>query len=697
MSYTSIPIWKEAPFIRLIVPLMAGILIEWHCPLPVAVYKLIMLICFTCIILFSFLKTFTRFKKYWIGGIPINILLICLGGIITCNKDLRNSLNCITGIEQTCNTFVVTLIEPLSEKSNSFKANAAASEAIYNDTARIVEGNIVLYFQKDSALHKLAYNSRLVLFKSLQPIKNSGNPGAFDYQRYCIFQQLYYQVYLKPGDYILLPGISDKSFNQLLFKIRKEIVTILQTYIKGEKEAGLAEALLIGYKDDLDKNLVQSYSNTGVVHIIAISGLHLALIYWLLNLLLKPLKTKGRMRWIKAILIIAGLWLFSMLSGGSASVCRSALMFTLIVMGENIDRKTNIYNSLAASAFLLLCYNPYWLWDAGFQLSYIAVLSIIVFMKPVYNWFYIKNKLLDQVWKMAAISIAAQMLTTPVSIYHFQQFPNYFLITNLVAVPLSSLVVLAELALCVLSFSTLLATPAGNITSWLITIMNGFIDYINKMPFTTTSSISLSSGQLLLIYLFIFSAGIWLFQKNKTALIIALAFIVCFVIIKSYYNIKASYQEKLIVFNVPHRQAIDLIKGHHCIFIGDSMISNNIVLQNFILRPSRNKYRIREIKKLQPSPGSTTAFGIGNKHVVVIDGSIDALIYPATYNVDILILSGNANVTIGGLQKIIECKQIIFDSSNSYGKIQKWKAECKNANIAYHAVAESGAFILNLN
>src|SRR5262245_60738277 len=171
---------------------------------------------------------------------------------------------------------------------------------------------------------------------------------------------------------------------------RTKVLNILRANIKGEKELGLAEALLIGYKNDLDKTLVQSYSNTGVVHVIAISGLHLGLIYWLLSWLCKPLQRGRNFKWLRLILILTGLWLFGLLAGAQPSVIRSAVMFTCIALGQSLTRKSSTYNTLALSAFILLCINPYWLWDVGFQLLYAAVLSIVIFMQPIYNWFYFK-------------------------------------------------------------------------------------------------------------------------------------------------------------------------------------------------------------------------------------------------------------------------------------------------------------------
>ena len=241
-------------------------------------------------------------------------------------------------------------------------------------------------------------------------------------------------------------------FFSIFEKHRQVILSILRRYIDGQKEAGLAEALLIGYKDDLDKTLVQSYTNTGVVHVIAISGLHLGLIYRILLLVLKPLHTNVTLRWLEADSYIVRSMGIQFMAGAQPSILRSAVMFTFIVAGENFSKGPRS-TILALSAFFLLCYNPFWLWDVGFQLSYSAVLSIVIFMKPVYRLFYVKNKLLDYLWQLNAVTLAAQILTLPVSIYHFHQFPAHFILTNVLAVPLSSVILIGEIILCVISFA----------------------------------------------------------------------------------------------------------------------------------------------------------------------------------------------------------------------------------------------------
>ena len=287
--------------------------------------------------------------------------------------------------------------------------------------------------------------------KPIQEIRNSGNPAAFDYKRYAPFNKITHQVYLTGNDYKKLPGICIPAWKKALFTTRDFVLNAVKSNIKGDKEQGLAEAMLIGYKEDLDKSLLQSYTNTGVVHVIAVSGMHLALLYWLLNLLLQPLLKRKATKWLHPVLVLFILWAFSFVAGGAASIVRAAVMFTFITIGKQINRNASICNILAASAFCQLCHNPYWLWDVGFQLSYIAVLSIVIFYKPVYDLLFVKNKILNRVWQLAAVSIAAQVLTTPLSLYYFHQFPVYFLLGNLVVVPVSTVVLIGTLILVVVS------------------------------------------------------------------------------------------------------------------------------------------------------------------------------------------------------------------------------------------------------
>lgn len=697
MPFKPIPVWKEAPFARLIVPLILGIITQWYLQVSITV-------CLASFSVFVFLylpfqlnKSFVQFKLYWLNGIILNALLFVTGMLLIYYHDISHQPKWIGNHYKNGNTVVATLQEPLSEKERSLKALASVQYIISNDTVIPVKGSILLYFKKDSCPQLPSYGSQIIFSKPLQPIKNSGNPGAFDYRRYCAFQDIYHQAFLKPGDFAMLPQKNESIIKKFLFAAVEKTVNIFHKYIQGDKEKGLAEALLIGYKDDLDPNLVHSYTNTGVVHIIAISGMQLALIYGFLIIIFKPFSKLRATKFIKPVVIIITLWMFSLMSGASASVLRAAVMLTCIVTGEGLSKKISIYNSLAASAFLLLCYNPFWLWDVGFQLSYSAVLSIVVFMKPIYNLVYIQNKLLDFIWQLTAVTLSAQIFTTPISIFHFHQFPNYFLLTNLVAVPLSSIILFGEILLCAISFVPFFAKPFGYILYKLIWLMNSFIERMETMPSSLWNNLQINTMQTIFIYAAIISIAIWLMEKKKDYLHMGLAALLGFTILRSASFWQSSQQQQLIVYNVPQHQAIDFINGRNYLFKGDAILSEDGFLQNFHLKPSRIMHRVSEYHTLDSLECSNGIFELGSKRILIIDRGISIVPSHTKTKVDVIIISKNPSLTISGLTHVFDCSQWVFDASNSNRKISKWQKECEQLHLFSYAVVDKGAFVLNLD
>lgn len=517
MNLNSFYAWKKAPFVRLLSPLVAGILIQWYIKLSIAFWMMALLLSSLIFLLFFLLSIKKKYTWNIISGVGVILILFSLGGLLTWFQDVRNNIQWLGAHYDSSKIVKVVLQEPLVEKPRSYKAVASIMNILDTNATISVSGNIIIYFKKDSTIRdKLGYGSQLLFIKKLSPIKNRDPAGTFDYERYCLFQGITNQVYLTPRDFVALSEKDQNWFTRFIFQLQDNVLNILRTHIAGEKEKGLAEALLIGYKNDVDKTLLQSYANTGVIHVIAISGLHLGLIYWLLVQLMKLWRLKKELVFVKPIIIIICLWIFSILAGAQPSILRAAVMFTFLVVGNSFRKNMSIINSLAASAFLLLCYNPFWLWDVGFQLSYAALLSIVVFMKPIYNLMYVKNKLLDHLWQLVAVSIAAQLLTTPFSLYYFQQFPNYFLLTNVVAVPLSSLILLAEIALCAVSFSSWLAAYMGKLCHWLIRLMNDYVEYVEKLPFSIWKGIDISIPQVILLFMLVVWVWYWLAMQSKS-------------------------------------------------------------------------------------------------------------------------------------------------------------------------------------
>jgi competence protein ComEC len=694
--------WRKSPFVRLLLPFMVGIVIQWHSQIRVTTWWILLIFSLGLTISFFLIPFFQRYKLAWVSGIFISMLFFSIGAILTWYKDIHHNSRWFGNLHPGTISMVAALDEPLIEKTKSFKANAKVNYIIQDGKAIKVKGKIILYLKKDSAgqtgslSQSLAYGTQIIFETPLQEIKNSGNPGGFDYKRYSLFQGITHQVFLKPGEFGILEMKDQNPLKTFLYSVRQKVLNILRANIKGDKESGLAGALLIGYKDDLDKTLVQSYSNTGVVHVIAISGLHIGLIYWLLLQLLRPLRKRKYSRWLQPLLIITGLWLFSLLAGGQPSVLRSAVMFTCIVLGQAFSRKTSIYNTLAFSAFLILCYNPYWLWDVGFQLSYSAVLSIIIFMKPIYNWLYIKNKILDFIWKLNAVTLAAQILTLPVSIYHFHQFPDYFLLTNFIAVPLSSVILLGEILLCVLSFIPFMALLTGKLLSWLIMLMNSYVEKIEALPFSLWDGLQINIIQTILLFLFIAGVSFWLMEKRKPGLTIALVSLLGFFAIRSYSFMNAGSQKKIIVYNVPQHRAIDFIDGRSYLFYGDSDLLADDFVRNFHLRPSRISSRISSAPAINNLIVYGNYAGYKSMKILLADTAILFSIPENKQDVDLLIISKNPKLYISQINKAFNIKQVVFDGSVPAWKLNYWKKDCDSLHIPYYDVNEKGAFVMNL-
>lgn len=690
------PIWKVSPFIRLIIPLVAGITCQWYWPLTASSLWLLCAFSAFALWLFSALPLSRQYHAQWHNGLWLHTTLFAIGGLVLFYNDIRNQNLNITRQNVVGKVVLVTIEEPLSEKKQSLKTIASVQAVLFNHSIAKASGKIILYFQKDSTAQQLHYGKQLLLYKALQPIKNTGNPGCFDYQRYCTFQGISYQVYLKQGEYVALKIENENLFRKYLFSTREKIVSLLKKYIPGNKESGLAEAMLIGYKDDLDKRLVQSYSDTGAVHIIAISGLHLGLIYWLLVLLCKPLTKRKAGRIIQPILIIAGLLLFSFLAGGGPSVLRSAVMFTCVVVGTHINRKTSVYNSLAASAFLLLCYNPFWLWDAGFQLSYAAVLSLAIFYKPIYDLLFFPNKLVDIIWKSICVTLAAQILTVPVSVYHFHQFPNFFLFANLLAVPLSSLIIIGEIIICITSIFPVVAAGTGYLLHYAIYWLNSFIEQVSSLPFAITNDLQINLPQLVCLYAFIAAAAWWLFYNKKMGVSIALLAILIFTGFHINAVWIAVHQKKLIVYNIPKHSAIDVMVGKQYMFKGDSALQQDELLQKFHLQPSRSLHRVNNTNSTGKIRSINNRFNFGKFSFLLIDQPYNLNNVTPKTPVDIIILLNNPPLKIAQLASVFTCRQFVFDASNTPWKVAKWQQECTELGLSGFSVADKGAFVFNL-
>ncbi len=658
------------------------------------------MVCFlVAFLLILFIPIEIRFKLQWLQGVLLHLVIVAFAMFITWQKDSRHHANWYGHFCNDSSSLLIRINEPLIEKDRSFKVNGYVEAVINNNKMNAAKGKILVYLSKDSSQYALQYGDRILIHKPIQSIKNSGNPGAFNYERYAAFQQVFHNVYLKQQDWVMYPGKNINAFRTFIFSIQDYIIRTIKKYTSGgPNEAGIAEALLIGYKEDLDKDLVQAYSNAGVVHIIAISGLHLGLIYVMLTWIFERLPFIKRSKFIKLVLLLSCLWLFSILTGASGSVLRSAVMFTFIVIGKNYFKQSSIYNSLAGSAFLLLCYDPYFLWDVGFQLSYVALIGIVSLQQPIGRLFYSKHNWLTKIWELFSVTLAAQIATFPVCIYYFHQFPNLFFVTNLIAVPLSTVILFAEILLVALSGIELAAIYTGKLVGSMIWLMNLLITKINSLPFAVWDRIYANIYTTWALYCFIFFIAGWLINKNKRSFRMAMISLLLFTGLNVYAMVVLQQQVKMIVYNVPRYQAIDFVYRDQYCFVGDSILLKDGMLHNFHLKPARIALQLDQnpsaIKHLSKTGNCYQFF---SKKIMLIDTAIAFDPLPDKIKIDVLIISKNPFLKIAGITNAIRPSVIIFDSSNSLWKIAKWKKECLALALPCFSIPEQGAFVLNID
>lgn len=693
-------LWKRAPFLRLIIPLISGMIAGLYTQLP------FIPVCFIVFITASLLPmpVTWRFALRNVRGASLLLAVACFGLLLMQCADARRYPDWVGHHAKDTCRLIAVLQEPPVKKANSWKAEVEITALVHDEKVQPVRGRAFFYFREEPPLQ---YGDRLLVHTVLRPIKGMGNPGEFDYGRYCSYRNVFHQAFLRNSQWRQLPGTEKNWLNDRLFRAREFCLQTLRTYIPHREEYGVAQALLIGYREELDKEIVQAYTNTGVVHIIAISGLHLGLIYVTLLQLLKWMPKKRWMEVCKALLLILVLWAFSLLTGASASVLRSAVMFTTIAVGQfMISRHTNIYNTLAAAAFLLLCYNPYFLLDAGFQLSFLAVAGIILCYRPVYDWWMIKNKWLDKLWQMIAVSLAAQVFTWPVCLYYFHQFPNLFLLANIIAVPLSTILLYAEILLMCFAAWPLIAGWLGKLTGWGIMAMNVLIQWIDRIPGAVTNQIYIDLVQTICLYGMTITLCAWLLAKWKAGCYWLLGISSVFAGWLAFVRISAKQQQRIIVYNAPRLTAVECVSGQTSRLYADSL--------HLLQRQTEAAaafYRIRHSSadmplnighlhnRLNPAtsyshPGELIAFR--NKTLLRLTQPLPKRTPTHPMRINYILLSHNSKVDISRLHDFFIYDIIIFDASNAAFLIRKWKNACNELPLRCFSVPDEGAFVINL-
>ena len=567
----------------------------------------------------------------------------------------------------------------------------------HDATWRMGSGHILLSYNKETYPQPFRYGDVLLIQGQPADVQGAMNPGEFDYKRYLRFKNIHGRHVIREHAIQLVESRPSNQILAMAFEMRTWASRKIREAIHSPQERAIASALVLGVTDELDNDLMNAYSATGAMHVLSVSGLHVGIVYLLIGFFLKPFnKIKNGKWWIASIAVLA-LWLYACVTGLSPSVLRAVTMFSFVAIARPLNHRTNIYNTLAASAFCILLFDPYLIMSVGFQLSYLAVLGIVALHSPMYNALQIENRILDEVWKISCVSFAAQIATLSLSIFYFHQFPNYFFVTNLFVIPMGFVILVGGLALLAVSFSTVIAGWIGFILEWVIRIMNKLIFAVEAMPFSQITNIYLTEVQCIVIMLLIVCIVLLLLQK-KIAYGYASAFMVLLLGISAWMSPGAlSRAERLYVYHLPRTTAFDIVSEDRAFsFIQgqeDEPEKIDADVKRHIL-PNRLRHGVSTVYNT-----SNQSFwrNIQGGHLIVRNGKCILQLetmpvdLPAGFQTDILILSGKAIWKWEEILKKINPGKIILDSSNSYFVADKvLRSLPKHYQI--HSVPHHGAF-----
>jgi len=700
------------PVVRILLPFMAGIIVS----VAIAASSEIPLFILLTLLVITLTAAFIPFKKLrfvkrWLFGVFVSLFLFVSGyNLVILHKEILRPEH--FSKVQSKGTFVATVDEPLQEKDHSFKTILRIKGIKKGNALIKADGLVLTYFAKDSVKKPPVEGSEITFSGDVQPISPPQNPGAFDYRKYMANNNIYHQVYLNNFSWKLLEN--PEGFN--LFRAAhilsaKFVNTLNNNGLKG-KEFKVASALLLGQKDMLDNETLQAYSGAGVMHILCVSGLHVGVIFIIINFLLGFMKEKGWQLYLKTFVILLTIWAYALLTGMSPSVLRAAIMFTFISIGNATNRYVHIINSLAISAFALLLYDPLMINNIGFQLSYIAIIGIVFINKPIAELWYPKNRIIKYIWGLIAVSIAAQIATAPLALFYFHQFPAYFIPANLVAVPLSFLAIYAGVAVLATSIIPMISNILGLLTNYLLFALNISVGFIEKLPYSVLHITSIFTKETILVYLIIITLILFVTFKRKVLFYVISGLILLLSTCFTLTEINRERQQKMIFYVSGKQSAIGFINGKQQIILADSILIKDKIATKFQLAGAKSLFGIQAEntfaldtvadddqklpEALKPLCSVGNFFLFHNKRIAIIDSIPKPAGAISKLTVDYLWIRHNPAIRIADLKQLYNPGMIIIDGSNSFYKTEKWLAEFRKAGLKAYSLKNSGAYVVDL-
>ncbi|PNQ75233.1 competence protein [Hanstruepera neustonica] len=549
----------------------------------------------------------------------------------------------------------------------------------------LVHGKVQLNISKDLTNSKLPVDHQILISSKLQALKPPLNPFQFNYKAYLENKNIHAQI---NSDHNSLTVLKTTNPSVLGFAntIRQSIITKLENYNFRPEELAVIKALLLGYRQDISKNLYEDYANAGAIHILAISGLHIGIILIMLNYLFGFLRRFKYGLAFKTTFILILLWSFALIAGLSPSILRATTMFSVFAFGMNLKRPHNTMNTLAISAFLLLLINPFFLFEVGFQLSYLAVIGIVIIypmLKPLLRFNY---KVPNKIWELLAVSFAAQIGILPLSLFYFHQFPSLFFISNVLIIPILGFILGFGFFIILLA---VLNTPQNilfDIYGFIIHAMNSLFKWVAHQEAFLFKDIPMNWFLAIGLYVMILTIINYFKSKHYKNLSAVLISILIFQILLTYNKWQVESHDEMVVFHKSRFSLVGIKNGNHlniCHNLDSTILKNNPIIANYEVGNFIQKTEYDTLKNV---------YQFKNKKLLIIDSL--GIYQNLRFNPDYILLRNSPKINLTRLIDSLNPICIIADGSNYKSYINRWEQTCKKRKLPFHYTGEKGAYIV---
>lgn len=574
--------WRLAPFVRFLFPLLLGIVSHIEFGISFNGYYFLLQISILAVystILFVNKKSHQPIFPTFLGVLAY-LFLFFFGNFLVDFKNIKND-NKFLGNNLNGSAYTGYIDSELNNSVKTKKCVLVVEKVLVEGKWREASGKVLVYLDTNFALiNKLKYGDELLINGFPQETKPPSNPGEFNYKKYLSNTQIFHRDYLNGNKALKIGDSKGNSLLAISIKARDFSGDLIRKFVHSDRESAILAALVVGVRSDLDDEILQAYSSAGAMHVLSVSGLHVALVFQLLTWILGFLQFGKIGKWIYYGLSLILIWGYAFLTGMCPSVMRSVVMFTVILIGQAFNRNSNTFNSIAFSGFLLLIYNPWMIMDVGFQLSYLAVLGIVYLQPKIYTWLEFKSNVADWVWQITAVSLAAQFVTFPLGILYFHQFPTYFLISNLVVIPASTIMLYGGIGLFLAAFIPYFSGWYGFALEKFTWMVNEFLVLNQKLPGAVWGGIYIEVWECWLIFGWMIILFL-LFERKRFYYLVILSMLTLLTSFQFIHRqIVTNSQNQVFVYQIPKQTAIEFVTG-----------SNSTLVTN--LKPKEDKSKIR--------------------------------------------------------------------------------------------------------